>query len=222
MKDKTIVLFDAYGTLFKIDTENKALDKVLGKSKNDFLQLWRTKLLEYSWLTSLMGHWEGFNTIIEKALKYASKIYKIDIDKISPVLMNIYEHPSLYNDSRKALSLLSEKECKCCIISNGEIETLELAVKENKISEQISMIFSASQVETYKVSPKVYRMPTSLFNIGPSKMFFVSSNSWDISGAKQFGFQTIWVNRDGKVFDTLVDAPDFEVDSLEKVADIIN
>ena len=221
MEDKTIVLFDAYGTLFKIETENKALDKLLGKRKNEFLQLWRMKLLEYSWLTSLMGNWEGFNTIIEKALKYASKIYLIDIDKISPVLMDIYEHPSLYDDSMKALSLLSEKECKCCIISNGEQATLELAVKENNISAQISMIFSASQVETYKVSPKVYRMPTSLFNIGPSKMFFVSSNSWDISGAKHFGFQTIWVNRDGKQFDTLVDAPDYEVKSLSEIGDII-
>ena len=123
---------------------------------------------------------------------------------------------------KELLVFLKEANFACCIMSNGELETLHNAVSNNKIDRYINQIFSASQVEKYKVSPLVYRMATAHFNTGPAKIYFVSSNSWDISGAQHFGYKTIWVNRTEKVFDSLVDSPDHIVNSLEDITKIIN
>jgi len=216
-----IVLFDAYGTLFKLDTDSEELDKLLGDRKAPFFDLWRQKLLEYSWLTSLMQSWEPFNTIVQKALTHASEVCEINGDEIAPVLMKIYENPSVFDDARKGLASLKEDACKCCVMSNGEYETLEIATDSNAIGDYIDQIFSASTVKAYKVSPLVYRMATAHYNIGPSNIFFVSSNAWDISGAQHFGYQTIWVNRNGKTFDALVAGPDYEVKTVTEAVSIV-
>jgi 2-haloacid dehalogenase len=214
-----IILFDAYGTLFKIDTENELLDSLLGDEKARFLDLWRSKLLEYSWLSSLMDVFEGFNSIIDKALEYSCEVFKVEFETIQPPLLNIYTNPTLYDDAKATLPLLDAIRC---IMSNGEPKTLEKAVSDNNIAEHIDMIFSASHVKKFKVSPLVYRMATAHYNTGPSNMYFVSSNSWDISGAKQFGYRTVWVNRAGNVFDKLVEDPDFEIKSIAELPQILS
>jgi 2-haloacid dehalogenase len=213
-----IILFDAYGTLFKVDTENEQLDSLLGDDKARFLDLWRRKLLEYCWLTSLMEDFEGFNSIIDKALSYSCDVFKIKFKAIQPILLNIYTNPTLFDDAKKIIPNLN---AICCIISNGEPDTLRKAVISNNLEKHINRIFSASQVQKFKVSPLVYRMATAHYNIGPSKMYFVSSNSWDISGANHFGYQTVWVNRTGQVFDKLVEGPDFEIQSLMELPQIL-
>ncbi len=218
---KNILLFDAYGTLFKINIENKKLDSILGDKKDVFLSTWRNKILEYSWLTSLMEHWEDFNSLTIKALKNNCKIYNFEFEKLKPILMKIYETPSLFPEVKKSLKLMADQGYKCSIISNGVAKTLSDAVEKNKIESQIDQIFSASTVEKYKVSPKVYRMATAHYNTGPSKMYFVSSNSWDISGAQSFGYKTIWVNREKLNFDSIIDGPDYEVANMAEILKII-
>lgn len=221
MNNSNIIIFDAYGTLFKLETDRSDLDKILGLKKSEFLNLWRSKLLEYSWLTSLMKNWESFNVIVDKALIHSCKVYKLSYDDLRPVLMNIYKNPELFSDVKSLLVLLNDSGYKCCIMSNGEVETLQNAVANNQIQHQIHKIFSASEVENYKVSPMVYRMATAYFNTGPSKIYFVSSNSWDITGAQYFGYETIWVNRTEDVFDALVEGPNHVVRSLEEIKNII-
>lgn len=218
---KKIVLFDAYGTLFKLDIESEQLDLLLGNDKARFLGLWREKLLEYSWLTSLMKNWMPFNSIILKALKHACEVYQVKWNDVAPVVMNLYENPSLYGDVLQTLEILKAENCTTCIMSNGEYQTLSNAVCSNSIVQLIDRIFSASEVEQFKVSPLVYRMATAHYNIGPSNMFFISSNPWDISGAQHFGYKTIWINREGKVFDTLVKGPNFQVQEMGEALEII-
>lgn len=214
-----IILFDAYGTIFKIDTENEHLDSLLGDQKVRFLALWRSKLLEYTWLTSLMETFEGFNIIIDKALAYACAVFKINFKNIQPLLLDIYTHPLLFDDAKETIPKIKAIQC---IISNGEPETLQNAVLANGLDEHIDEIFSASDVQKFKVSPLVYRMPTAHYNIGPTNIYFVSSNSWDISGAKHFGYKTVWVNRYHEVFDKLVEGPNFEIKSLAELPLILS
>jgi 2-haloacid dehalogenase len=220
MKNLNVIIFDAYGTLFKVNSDKTLIISLLGDKKKEFLILWRKKLLEYSWLCTLMGEWMPFNEIVRKALLFTCKQYQINTD-IIPLLMEVYKKPSLFDDAVPLLKFLFEKKIQCCIMSNGEPETLKTALQTNKIDHLIKEIFSASKVQHYKVSPKVYRMATELFNTGPSNMFFVSSNSWDISGAGNFGYTTVWVNRNKETFDTLVDNPNFEVNSMKEIKKLL-
>ncbi|GLR17932.1 haloacid dehalogenase type II [Portibacter lacus] len=214
-----IIVFDAYGTLFKIDTESEKLNAVLGSVKGAFLDLWRQKILEYSWLTALAEQWEGFNNIVNKAIHFCCDTFDIELDEVLPILMDIYEHPRLFEDAKLMFSSLKGT---CSIMSNGELETLRNAVSENEIGKYIDQIFYAAKAQKFKVSPKVYRMATVHYNTGPGKMFFVSSNAWDIAGANFFGYTTVWVNRSGKIFDKLIEKPDYEIKSLEELKDIGN
>ena len=99
-KRKRVVLFDAYGTLFKINSDGGQLEKYLKGEKGAFLGMWRSKLLEYSWLTSLSGQWEEFDRIIARALDYTCLSFDINFEEIEPILMEIYTHPSLFEDAR--------------------------------------------------------------------------------------------------------------------------
>lgn len=222
MNNSNIILFDAYGTLFKIDTDHPILVKSLGQHQKDFLDLWRRKLIEYSWLTSLMNEWEDFNVIVDKAILYSCKYYKVDDYQIGPILKRIYENPTTFDTVKSVLADLKDKGFQCCILSNGVKETLKNAISRNQLDEYIDQIFSASSVQKYKVSPMVYRLATVHYNTGPSNMFFVSANSWDITGAQNFGYKTIWINRNEQVFDTLVESPDFEINTLDEISQIIS
>ena len=221
MSNSNIVLFDAYGTLFKLKSNNAELDKILGKNNEEFITLWRTKLLEYTWLTSLMEDWEDFNEINKKAIQFTCKKLKLDEYSMTTILLDIYNSPILYKDTRVLLEQLSNSKHVISIVSNGSQKTLKNAVIENGISDLIDKIFTADQVHKFKVSPFLYRMATSFYNVGPSKIYFISSNAWDITGAQYFGYKTIWINRNQEVFDTLIDGPDYEVSNLEEIKAII-
>jgi len=216
---KRIVLFDAYGTLFEIDSDNARLESILKTDKQEFLSVWRSKLLEYSWLTSLAGQWEEFDTIISKALHYACLRFSIKLEQVEPLLMSIYSQPSLFDD---AGVLLENQTFTACIISNGGKETLSRAVRKNNLNGRIHKIFTASEVRKYKVAKEVYELPRKHFGKEFSSFLFVSSNPWDISGAAIFGYETIWVNRNDTVFDCLVEgAPSHEIDDLRKVVNLL-
>ncbi|WP_235297767.1 haloacid dehalogenase type II [Portibacter marinus] len=215
---KPIVIFDAYGTLFKLNVDNDELDSILGDIKTNFFDTWRRKLLEYSWLTSLASQWHDFDTIINKALKFSCQTFDIDSEKVSPILMDIYRHPILFDDAKH---LLENNDFTACILSNGVKAVLQNAVSANHIDQRIDAIFSASDVQCFKVSPQLYRLVTSHYNIGPTNILFVSSNSWDITGASMFGYSTVWVNREKRIFDTLVDTPDYVVESLEEIVNLL-
>ena len=220
MKKPNVIIFDAYGTLFKIDSDLTQINEILGENKSSFLDIWRRKLIEYSWMVSLMEKWESFNNIVRKALHYACKQFQIDPKIIIPVLMEVYENPILFEDAKELLIHLNKQQVLSCIMSNGEPQTLSRAIMKNGIDQLIAQVFSASAVNTFKVSPRVYRMATEFYNTGPSNMLFVSSNAWDITGAKNFGYKTAWVNRKTEIFDTVVDSPDYEFGSLTELSKI--
>ena len=94
-----IILFDAYGTLFNINSEDPALVKLLGEKKTTFLNTWRDKLLEFSWLTALSGQWIPFEEVISKALAYVSLKFAIHLEDIEPILMKLYRNPVLFEYS---------------------------------------------------------------------------------------------------------------------------
>ncbi len=217
-----IVIFDAYGTLFQLDTDDERLDKELGEKKGEFFSLWRRKLLEYTWLTTLMSNWEEFNSIVKKAVSHCCFALDLDEGVIQDIVLKIYEEPNLFSDVLPTLEALNQAGHNCNIMSNGELNTLIKATERNKIDDYIKQIFSASTVQHFKVSKQVYRMATAHYNIGPGKMLFISSNAWDISGAQHFGYKTVWVNRDKQVRDTLTPPPTYEVNNLGALMDILN
>ena len=220
MKNIKAIIFDAYGTLFDVNSAAKKCKNDIGDKWEEFANYWRTTQLEYTWLRSLMNKHKDFWKITEDSLSKSMKIYNIN-DNMRNDLLNLYKILSTYKEVPETLKILKKKNFKLAILSNGTPKLLTHLVKSNNLENLFDDIFSIEDVGIYKPSPKVYELPLKKYKIKKNEVLFLSANTWDISGGGNHGYQTVWVNRNNNVFDNLDYVPKNQVQSLKGILDII-
>ena len=219
MKPKAIV-FDAYGTLFDVNSAaEKCKNKIGGKWEN-FANFWRSTQLEYTWLRSLMKKHKDFWQITEDSLDKAMKVFNID-NSLKNELLNLYKILLPYPEVKKVLTSLKEKKFKLAILSNGTPELLEELVKSTNLSNLFDDLFSVEEVKIYKPNSKVYDLPVKKYKIKPEEIIFLSANTWDVSGGGNYGYNSVWVNRSKSYFDNLDYHPKNEIGNLTQLLDIV-
>ncbi|NET38709.1 MAG: haloacid dehalogenase type II [Cyanothece sp. SIO1E1] len=192
------LVFDAYGTLFDVHAVIDRAETIFPNQGTRLSQIWRTKQLEYTWLLSLMGQYEDFAQVTQRALTFACKALNLTYSQDAiQSLMAAYNKLDLYPDVKAGLEQLSA-HYPLMILSNGSPAMSQAAVEQAGLRELLQQILSADAVSIYKPSPQVYGLAVAALNLHPSAIRFVSSNAWDIAGAKAFGFQTCWINRSGQ------------------------
>ncbi|MEN0051199.1 MAG: haloacid dehalogenase type II [Bacteroidota bacterium] len=208
-------VFDAFGTLFKVNIPSEQLDDLTDGKGKTLLAIWRQKQLEYTWLRTLMNNWIDFDQVTADALKYAAQSLRLEnYDALATLLMPIYREPECFEDVLPALQSLKIQSIPTAILSNGTPKMLATGIQTTALVDLIDYTFSASRVAQFKVAPDVYQMVLDKLNLQADKILFFSSNAWDIAGAKHFGFQTVWVNRNQQVFEELGVQPDWEIHAL--------
>ena len=148
------------------------------------------------------------------------KVYEID-PSMKNELLNLYKILSPFEEVPEVLKSLKEKNYKLAILSNGTPSLLNELVKSNKLDNLFDDLFSIEEVEIYKPDSKVYDMPVKKYNIKKDEVAFLSANTWDVSGGGNYGFNSIWVNRNNNIFDNLDYKPQNEIKNLKKLNDII-
>jgi len=212
---RRIFVFDAYGTLFKINSTELGLSPEKQAVVKKVQELWRIKQLEYTWLNSLMDNWSDFTEITINALDVALETFDITDNVIRQKLLDIYKTPTLFGDVNSFLdNLKNDRKNHIAILSNGVPDQLKSSIKACKIEKQIDQVFSASNVQCFKPKKKVYELVTNHFRCKPEEVTFFSSNAWDITGATNFGFYTVWVNRNEAIFEKLGFSPNQIVNDL--------
>ena len=219
MKPKAIV-FDAYGTLFDVNSAAERCKSKLGNKWESFANYWRTTQLEYTWLRSLMKKHKDFWQITEDSLNKSMKVFNID-NNLKNELLTLYKILSPYPEVKKVLTDLKEKKFKLAILSNGTPELLEDLVKKNNLNNLFDDLFSIEEVKIYKPDSKVYDLPVKKYNIKPNEIIFLSANTWDVSGGGNYGYNSVWVNRNKSHFDNLDYLPKNEIGNLTQLLDII-
>ena len=220
MKNIKAIIFDAYGTLFDVNSAaEKCKDKIGGKWQG-FADYWRTTQLEYTWLRSLMKRHKDFWKITEDSLDKSMKAYKID-SSMKNELLYLYKILSPFNEVPKVLKTLKKKNLKLAILSNGTPSLLNQLVKSNNLENIFDDIFSIEEVGVYKPDSKVYDIPTKKYQIQNNEITFLSANTWDVSGGGNYGYKSIWVNRNKAIFDNLDYKPKNEISNLSQLLDII-
>ena len=219
MKPKAIV-FDAYGTLFDVNSAAERCKIKLGNKWESFANYWRTTQLEYTWLRSLMKKHKDFWQVTEDSLDKSMKVFNID-NNLKNELLNLYKILSPYPEVKKVLTDLKEKKFKLAILSNGTPELLEELVIKNNLNNLFDNLFSIEEVKIYKPDHKVYDLPIKKYNIKPNEIVFLSANTWDVSGGGNYGYNSIWVNRNKSHFDNLDYLPKNEICNLTQLLDII-
>ncbi len=212
--------FDAYGTLFDVHSVISACNQNFPDQGAALSQRWRAKQLEYTWLRSLMGRYEDFWQVTESALVFACKSLSLSCPPGTRAqLMEAYLRLDPYTEVREALKALSNYPL--AILSNGSPRMLHAVVKGAGLEGVFSHVISVDEVKIYKPSPRVYQLASQKMSVSETSIGFVSSNSWDVIGAKAFGFWTCWVNRSAAPGDELGITPDVTVKTLADLVDVL-
>ena len=221
MKNIKAIIFDAYGTLFDVNSAAEKCKNKIGNKWEFFANYWRTTQLEYTWLRSLMNKHKNFWQITEDSLDKSMKVYEID-KSMKDELLNLYKVLTTFNEVPEVLKNLKKKKFKLAILSNGTPTLLNELVKTNKLNNIFDDIFSIEEVGIYKPDSKVYDMPIKKYSINKNEVAFLSANTWDISGGGNYGYNCIWVNRNNNVFDNLDYIPKYEIKNLNQLLEIFN
>jgi len=220
MKNIKAIIFDAYGTLFDVNSAAEKCKDKIGDKWEGFANFWRTTQLQYTWLRSLMKRHKDFWKITEDSLDKSIKKYKIN-PLMKNELLDLYKTLSPYEEVQYVLKKLKEKNFKLAILSNGTPSLLDELVKSNNLENLFEDIFSIEQVGVYKPDFKVYDMPINKYQIQKNEVAFLSANTWDVSGGGNYGYNSIWVNRNKNIFDNLDFVPKHEIKNLTDLLDIL-
>lgn len=213
------VLFDAYGTLFDVHSVVAAAEQLFPGQGDALSQLWRLKQIEYSQLRTLAdpsgSHYKPFWEVTLDALRHAARRLRLPLDAAGEKrLMDQYACLSAFPDTAPALRALREygaasndRALGLGVLSNGNPEMLDIAVKSAGIAGLFDQVLSVHTVHAYKPAPSAYALGTRAFDASAREIVFVSSNGWDVAGAGWFGYTTFWINRAGAPLEDLESKP---------------
>ena len=220
MKNIKAIIFDAYGTLFDVNSASEKCKEKIGDKWEGFSNYWRTTQLEYTWLRSLMKRHKDFWQITEDTLDKSMKLYNIDI-LMKEELLNLYKVLSPFPEVKETLNKLKDTNYKLAILSNGTPDLLNQLVRNSDLENIFDDIFSIEEVRTFKPDSKVYDIPVKKYKIQKNEIVFLSANTWDVSGAGNYGYNSVWVNRSNNIFDNLDYKPNHKIKSLVQLLEII-
>lgn len=214
-------VFDAYGTLFDVNSAAAQAKDALGDKWQPLADLWRTKQLQYTWLRGLMGKHADFWQVTGDALDYAITSLKLDDLSLRGRLMGLYLKLSAYPEVKDTLTRLKAGGMKLAILSNGAPLMLAAAAENSGIADRLDAILSVEDVCVFKPHPSAYRLPVDRFKLSPGEMCFLSSNAWDAHAAKTNGFRVVWCNRFGQAPERIPELPDGEITTLAALPEIL-
>ena len=194
----THYVFDAYGTLFDVHAAALRHKEAIGPAWQQLSQLWRAKHLEYTWVHALSRRPATFWDLAQRSLDHALASIGISIaEGVRQGLLAAYRTMEAYPEVASVLSALKARGARVAILSNGDPDMLEDAVRAANLAQSVEAVLSVSAAGTFKPAPEVYRLATHRFGCTAPDISFQSSNRWDIAGAKAFGFRCVWINRTG-------------------------
>ena len=213
MKNIKVIIFDAYGTLFDVNSAAEKCKNKIGDKWEPFANYWRTMQLEYTWLRSLMNRYEDFWKVTEDSLDKSMKLFKIDTS-MKNELLDLYKVLSTFPEVKETLQKLKGKKYKLVILSNGTHALIKELVDTNNLGGIFDDVISVEEVKIYKPHSNVYNIPIKKYQIEKKQFAYLSANTWDVSAAGNFGFNAVWVNRNKNIFDNLDYKPIIEIKNL--------
>ncbi|MGC9673443.1 haloacid dehalogenase type II [Staphylococcus haemolyticus] len=187
-------VFDVYGTLFDVYSVADKCNQYFPEKGEQISKTWREKQLEYTNLRQIMGNYKNFYSITKDALHFAVRKYGEEInEKAENELLKEYLYLTPYSEVKEVLNQLKNK--KLAVFSNGSHDMLDPLIEKSELEGEFDQIISVDEVKHFKPTIESYHYVSQILEVKPEEVLFISSNGWDISGAKNYGFQTAWINR---------------------------
>ncbi|MFC0396849.1 haloacid dehalogenase type II [Paraburkholderia rhizosphaerae] len=222
MKPIKGVVFDLYGTLYDVHSVASLCSQFYPGRGLEISMLWRQKQLEYTWLRSLMGSYAPFEQVTDDALGFVSKQLKLNLTPgAHEALCNEYLQIKPYPEVPGTLAKLRSLGLPLAILSNGSRHSIRSVVNHSDLAPQFDYLLSVDEVSVFKPHHAAYELAEQRMGIARGDLLFVSSNAWDASGARHFGFTVCWVNRSGNTFDELGERPDRVIAGLDELVGLV-
>jgi 2-haloacid dehalogenase len=187
-------VFDAYGTLYDVQSVSRVIDAAFPGRSEYITQVWRLKQLEYSWLRSLMGRYEDFRTVSRESLAYTLGTLGLEAgEALIERLIDAYDNLSPYPEAQQALATL--RDFRRVILSNGSPGMLDALVRNSGLDLHLDAVLSVDAKKVFKPDPRAYEMVQERVGVCPEEVVFVSSNGFDVAGARSFGFKVVRIER---------------------------
>jgi 2-haloacid dehalogenase len=188
------VVFDAYGTLYDVQSVAAVTEEAFPGYGEIITQIWRIKQLEYTWLRSLMRRYQDFSVVTRDSLAYTLRVLGLEHDSgVFERIMEKYLHLDLYPDAMTALAAMRDR--KLAILSNGSTAMLTALVANSGLDRVLDATISVDSKKIFKPAPEAYTLIESVLGVPPAEVLFISSNPWDACGAKAFGVNVAWIER---------------------------
>ncbi|WP_407193722.1 haloacid dehalogenase type II [Bradyrhizobium sp. STM 3566] len=188
------VVFDAYGTLYDIQSVADVTEDAFPGYGEIITQVWRIKQLEYTWLRSLMQRYQDFTVVTRDSLAYTLRVLGLAYENETfERVIEKYLHLDLYPDAAETLAALKPR--KLAILSNGDPDMLDALVRNSGLDALLDATISIDAKKVFKPSPQAYELIGEVLGTAPDEVLFVSSNPWDAAGAKSFGLKVAWIER---------------------------
>jgi 2-haloacid dehalogenase len=222
MKPVRAIIFDAYGTLYDVQASMKIrFEEMIPDQGDQVRELWRRKYHEYNLIRSLTHQYKNFWEVVDDALVYALHHYKIQLPKEHrKSILEEYYYVKPFDDVDEGLKIL--RDYPKAILSNGTVEMLNKMIVNSSLMSYFSHVISSDEVQLFKPHMKVYELAERKLTELREHILFISSNSWDVIGAKKYGFQTCWLNRTNGIFEELDCTADFEINELHEIRTIVS
>lgn len=223
MTTKRVIAFDVYGTLIDVAALEVCLEQPFGARAKQASRLWREKQIEYSFRRALMRRYANFDVCTRQALIYVSRQMGVRLgENRKRALLAAYLRLPAFPDVKNALRKLKERGNTLVALSNGTDKSLRAVLRHAGLNRMFEAVMSVDAIKTFKPDPAVYQHLARSLKRPKKTIWFVSSNPFDVIGAKNCGLQTVWLQRDGaRILDPWQLLPDVTVRSLEKLCDVM-
>jgi 2-haloacid dehalogenase len=216
----SVLAFDVYGTLIDPFRMEDHLRAVFGARAKEATELWRSKQLEYSFRRALMKKYENFDVCTAQALRYVSRQLDVRLgEETLRKLLDEYLRLPAYPDVAEALKELEGRGFKIVACTNGTERSVRELLERAGALARFRSIVSVDPIRTFKPDGAVYEYLAAQVRAEKETICLISSNPFDVIGAKACGLRTAWVQRDpNKIFDPWEFEADLHVRGLGELA----
>lgn len=212
------LVFDVYGTLFDVHSVKEQAETLYPDHGEAISKRWREKQLEYSFLRQLNGQYVPFSQVTQDALRYTLLELKLHVtEEQITTLMETYLTLDVYPEVSSVLETMADK--RLVVFSNGSHDMLDPLIEQSGLADRFEHLVSVDDIKQYKPAPASYMHALNTLGLKREEILFMSSNGWDITGAKSFGFKTAWINRNGLPVEELNLDPDRIYDDLTGITE---
>ena len=215
------VAFD-YFVLFNPDSVVSVVDRIVPGKGRDFTNLWRTRQFEYSWLRSITGRYADFFVITNDALAYTANAMQVELTaKQKQQFLDAYLHLTPWPDAADALRRLRAAGVRVITLANFSPFMLRANAENAGLTALFDAFVSTDANRTYKPDPRAYQLGVDRLKLEKGDIVFAAFGGWDATGAKLFGYPTVWVNRFNQPLEELGINPDRTVMDLKGLLDFV-